>query len=121
MSTKTSRKYYSHTPNHIPVRHRVVYIILAIILLAYGTFGLYIDDIFLPGKRTPGTHYHGTAAVILYLAFVAVAANLISMVIDHYDKRNNQTNYRAFARISMIAALCFFILAALWDLLKSLF
>ena len=108
-----------HKPNHIPRRHRIAYIILSAILLAYGTFGLYINDIYIPGKRSSGAHYKGEAALIMYLAFVATVANLLSIVIDHYDKRSNETNYRAFARITHTLAWSFFFLAIFWSLITG--
>ncbi len=49
----------AYTPNHIPFGTRVFYLLVGLALLAYGSYGLWIDDIFLPAKRGPGTHMHG--------------------------------------------------------------
>lgn len=104
-----------HFANHIPSSERVVYIILSGIIVSYGTAGILHDDIYLPGKRGRGTHFHGEPAWLLYLSFLFLAMNLLSIVIDHYDKRNNQTNYKKFARITEGLAFVFFLLALVLD------
>jgi hypothetical protein len=105
-----------HNPNHIPPGERTVNIIASGILFLYGTFGVIIDDLYIPGKRRPGTHFHGEPAWILYAAFLCAVANMMSVVIDHYDKRNNETNYKLFARVTQTLGWTLFILALLLDL-----
>jgi hypothetical protein len=106
-----------YTPNHIPVSERITYVILSSILLVYGTVGIVFDDIYIPGRRRPGIHYHGEPAVIMYLAFLCAVANMLSIVVDHYDIRNNETNYKLFARVTQTAGWTLFGLAVLLDLL----
>ena len=103
-------------PNHIPLGERVVNILLSVLIFAYGTYGVLTDDLYIPGKHR-GTHYHGEPSWILYGAFLCATANLMSVVVDHYDKRNNVKNYKLFARITQIIAWTLFILALLLEAL----
>jgi len=84
--------------------------------LAHGTFGIYFDDIYLPGKRTPGTHFHGEPTWLLYGAMVSAAPNMISVVADHYDIRNNETSYKWFAKTTRVLGWVFFTAALVLDL-----
>lgn len=104
-----------HNPNHIPRHDRILYIILSGALFIYGTFGVIIDDLFVPGKRSSGTHYHGEPAWMIYGAVLCAVANLVSVVVDHYDQRDNEINYKRFARITQIAGWTLFILALTLD------
>ncbi len=107
------KSIYPHTPNHISQEERVKCILFATALLAYGTFGWYSDDIFIPGKRGRGVHFSGTACTLVYAAFILGAANFISVFVDHYDKRNNETQYQRFAKITRIVGIIFLILGTL--------
>lgn len=114
--TETEKSNMGHNPNHIPSGERTTNIILSGILFLYGTFGVIIDDLYIPGKRRSGTHFHGEPAWILYGAFLCAVANMMSVVVDHYDKRNNETNYKLFARVTQIAGWTLFVLALVLDL-----
>ena len=103
------------TPNHIPFGKRIKYSILSLGLLIYGTLGLIIDDLNLPGKRGSGVHFHGVSAWVLYAAFLCAIANMVSIVVDHYDKRNNERNYRMFARITHTWGMAMFLIALVFD------
>jgi hypothetical protein len=53
----------------------------------------------------------------MYAAMVCACAVLLSVVADHYDRRNNEINYRRFARIGKISGwLLFFLSLALYAL-----
>ena len=103
-------------PNHIPSGERAFYIILSSILLIYGTIGIIIDDLYLPGKRRGGIHFHGEPAWIMVGAFFFAVLNMMSVVVDHYDKRNNEINYKRFARVTQIFGWVLFALALILDL-----
>jgi NADPH-dependent 2,4-dienoyl-CoA reductase/sulfur reductase-like enzyme len=99
------------TPNHIPESERWWNGFLSLLLLGYGAYGLSVDDIYIPGKRGNGTHFHGIAACIVFSAMVTAAANLISVIVDHYDRRNNETNYRLFSRVTQGIGIALFFAA----------
>lgn len=99
--------------NHIPLRTRGMHILYSSALIAYGAYGIAVDHLYIPGKRTDGVVLHGAAAWIMYAAMLCASANLLSVVVDHYDRRNNETNYRAFAKWSEIAGWLLMVLALL--------
>jgi hypothetical protein len=114
VSTGNSTRY---TPNHIPYKGRVLSIIFSTLLLGYGIVAFVIDDLYLPGRRSGGMHLHGNSLYIMLAAFACAAANLVSVVVDHYDRRNNETNYRRFARVTRILGWLLFGLAIILDIL----
>jgi O-antigen/teichoic acid export membrane protein len=117
MNKKTEkRNNKGHNPNHIPSGERTMNIIFSSIMFLYGTFGIIIDDLYIPGKRSPGAHFHGETAWILYGAFLCAIANMMSVVVDHYDQRNNETNYKLFARVTQIAGWTLFVFALVLDI-----
>jgi hypothetical protein len=106
----------SYFPNHIPKGERILNVVLSLLLLFYGTAGVMADDLYIPGKHRPGIHFHGEPAWIIYGAFLFAIANMMSVVIDHYDKRNNETTYKVFARVSQILGWTCFVGALALDL-----
>jgi cell division protein FtsX len=52
----------------------------------------------------------------LYGAFLCAAVNMMYVVVDHYDKRKNETNYKLFARVTQIVGWALFALALILDI-----
>jgi hypothetical protein len=52
----------------------------------------------------------------MYGAFLCAVGNMMSVVVDHYDQRNNENNYKLFARVTQIAGWTLFALALILDL-----
>lgn len=104
-----------YTPNHISFGERVFHILLSLGLIGYGLIGLLTDDLYLPGKRR-GVHLHGTPAFLMFIAMLCAAVVLSSVVVDHYDKRDNERHYRLFARLGGFVGWTFFALALALDL-----
>ncbi len=104
-----------HTPNHISLGERVFHVLLSLFLIGYGSLGFLADDLYLPGKRR-GVHLHGAPALLMLIAMLLASAALLSVVVDHYDRRDNERYYRFFARVGEGAAWTFFALALLLDL-----
>lgn len=86
-----------YTPNHIPVKERITLSIFSVLLFAYGTYGVWVNDLYIPGKRSRGIHLHDVPAWIMYGAIITACLVMLSIVVDHFDRRNNETNYRGFA------------------------
>ncbi|MEY2867441.1 MAG: hypothetical protein RIQ43_1467 [Pseudomonadota bacterium] len=96
----TGPSYYEngrYLPNEIPPKKRNFYIIFSIILFSYGSYGAWKNDLYVPGKRR-GIHLHDVPAWIMYGAIICACVVMASVVIDHYDRRNNEISYRAFAK-----------------------
>jgi hypothetical protein len=43
-----------YTPNHIPQNERVTNILVSIGLVLYGGYGIWVNDLYIPGKRSRG-------------------------------------------------------------------
>jgi hypothetical protein len=114
--TRTEMKY---TPNHISFGERVFHILLSLGLIGYGLLGFLENDLYLPGKRR-GIHLHGTPALMMFIAMLCAAAAFLSVVIDHYDKRDNERYHRFFARLGEVAGWTFFGLALALDFFQPL-
>lgn len=86
-----------YIPNHIPLGERWWNASLSLLILAWGAYGLWADDLVVPTKRGNSLHLHGTAAAIMFGAMIASVLNLLAVVADHFDIRNNELAYRRFA------------------------
>lgn len=109
-----------YAPNHIPRTERIFYAVVSAILLVYGVVGLWIDDLYLPGRRTEGVHLHGVPAWVMFAAFLCACANMLSVIVDHFDRRNNEINYKLFARLTAIAGWSIFGFASILWLIAPL-
>jgi len=96
-----------YLPNRVGVAERLAYCALALALLAHATLGLCMDDLVIPSRRGPHTHLHGWQAWLAAGSVYLVAMSLISRVIDHHDKRDNEVSYRQFEQV------CWYLSAAL--------
>jgi len=86
-----------HVANSIPANERLMNLLLSAALLTYGWLALRINDVFVPGKRGRGLHFHDAAAKFMVLAMVCACVVMLSVVFDHYDRRDNERQYRRFA------------------------
>lgn len=89
----------AHVPNRIPSGERWSSIVLSVLLLLYGGWGVGRDDLYVPGRRTNGVHLHGEPAWLLFAAMVCASLVMLSVVADHYDERDNERHYRTFATV----------------------
>jgi hypothetical protein len=105
-----------HSPNHIPLIERIINVFYASVIIGLGAIGLSTGSLLIPGKRTSaanGVALQGLPAWIMYAAMLCACAVLLSVVLDHYDRRNNEVNYRRFAQVGKVLGwfLCFLSLA----------
>ena len=90
-----------YIPNQFSTGQLFMHIDLSLLLLLWGGFGLWADDLVVPvSKRGAALHLHGAAAVVMFCAMLAATANLLSVVLDHFDIRNNELSYRRVAFFS---------------------
>lgn len=112
---KYKRRRAYHASNSYPAVVRLVCLILSVLLLTYAIMSIYRDDFPFPIMRRYQkiriAHLHGYAAWALFLACLAVASNLLSYIVDHYDKRNNERSYRQYAKVSARIGLFLFFCA----------
>lgn len=110
-----AREGQLHIPNHIPAKERVGNVLLSLVLFGYCTFGALHDDIYIPGKRSNGVHMHGVPMWVIYGAMLAAVTNMLSVVVDHYDVRANELNYKRISRFTQVLGWILFILAFVLD------
>lgn len=107
-----------YIPNKIPFKERMMNKILSIILLAYGGYGIYINDLYISGKRGNGVHLHDEPALVMYAAFICGCLVMLSVVVDHYDERDNEKKYKRFAKAFKYLGWSLFIGSFIWMLAK---
>ncbi len=103
-----------HVPNRIPKSERVLNVLYASVILAFGALGMFKGELLLPGKRTSGptgTALQGFTAWVMYAAMWCAICVLLSTVVDHYDRRNNEISYRRFAQIGKVCGWALFAVA----------
>lgn len=87
-----------YLPNHIPVEDRVVHLVSALFLFAYGSIGVWLNDLPLPGRRGI-LHLRDFGAWAMYGAIISACLCLLVLVADHYDRRDNEIRYWHAARV----------------------
>ena len=107
-----------YVPNVISPGERTGHIILSLALLAYGAYGVWINDLYVPGKRR-GIHLHDVPAWIMYGAIICACMVLLSVVVDHYDRRDNERYYRTFASVGEFLGWSCFGVSLLWGILNG--
>jgi hypothetical protein len=67
---------------------RTLLIALAVLAAVYGAHGIVTDDLFLPGKRSPGKHFYGIAAWFMFCMILCVSGYLYTFAVSEYDVMN---------------------------------
>lgn len=106
----------THVPNTIPRSERITNVVSSILLFAYGSYGIWANDLYIPGKRSRGLHLHDAPAWMMYGAILCACWVMLSVVLDHYDRRNNERYYRRFATMGKVVGWGLFFLSLLWAL-----
>lgn len=109
-----------YQPNFFSLPERLTNFLLAAALIAYATFGVYIDDLYIPTSRRRGMHLQSASAWLMCLAIVCAAAVLFALVVDHYDRRNNEHHYERFKKGASMAGWGFFCVALFWHVVSAL-
>lgn len=100
-----------YVPNEVPLKERWFNLLSSVVLLSYGTYGVWINDLYIPAKRGGGVHLHDLPAWVMFAAFFSAVVVMISECIDHYDRRNNEIRYQWFARVVKLVGWGFFCLS----------
>jgi hypothetical protein len=102
------------TGKDIPLKERIEHVVLAVLLLAYGAFGLYSDDIYIPRRHSKGVHLHGTAVWVMCGAIACGVLNLLAVAVDHCDTSEGEKRYKIWARITQVAGWTLYLCAMFW-------
>jgi hypothetical protein len=96
----------SWKPSSVTPAERVVNLLLALVLLAHGASGfLYSKLVVSPPRQGRALTLLGGSAWLMAAAMMLGAFLLLSVVVDHYDKRNNETWCGIFKRVALILGL----------------
>ena len=101
-----ANKKITYKPNVISRGERIFNIILGLGLIVYGVVGLVTARLNLGGGRSRLPLLEGGSAWLMSAALIVGAIVLFSVVLDHYDKRNNEKYYDGFKRMSIQLGLC---------------
>ena len=88
----------------IPPRIRGGMALSSLFLILYGAHGVWVNDLYIPGKRGAGVHFPGIAMWFTFGAMVFATMNAISLLLDHFDSRDNRKSYLQFARATTVVA-----------------
>lgn len=110
-----------YTPNHISLKKRLLALISILALAALSLHTLITQHVTLPfgGKRYGGLiDFDGWEIWLPIASFVFALLALLTLIIDHYDKRFNEYRYqKALKTFTSLAVACY--LSA--PLIKKLF
>lgn len=104
MASRASESQYK--PNVVPRSERIFNSLLGTALLLYGLAGLITGRVDLNGSRMRIAILEGRPALLMASAFIVGAVVLLTVVIDHYDNRNNERHYRSFRWAATRLAWC---------------
>jgi hypothetical protein len=107
-----------YIPNQIPTGERASHMVLSLLLFAYGSYGVWVNDLYVPGRRSRGVHLHDVPAWIMYGAVICACLVMLSVVLDHYDRRNNERHYRLFAATGEGVGWTLFLVSLLWGIFE---
>ena len=101
---KTTRVLKKYIPNVIPADVRRFNLFASLFLLAYGAYGIHVNDLYIRTRRgRVSLHLHNESAFIMYAAFLCACIVMVSVIIDHYDQRDNESTYRSVGTVFRIA------------------
>ncbi|GAB5386979.1 MAG: hypothetical protein Alis3KO_41020 [Aliiglaciecola sp.] len=89
----------NYSPNKISKPVRVFNILWAVFLVFVLLYGIHTGSIVYPGARGSGqVIFQGWSLGLFSLALLSGAGNAILTVIDHYDKRDNELQYKKISQ-----------------------
>ena len=94
-----------------PRSMRIGLSLLALCIAGYAINGVFVDDLYLPGKRSAGAHFHGVAAVLICLMLFSVAGCLVATTFSRLDPLRKQLTNRPLVIALGVAAAVFMVAA----------
>lgn len=90
----------TYVPNRVALKTRITNCLLSLGIVAYGYWGISRDDLIVPISKRTASHFHDISAWIMYAAMLCASVHLVAVVIDHYDRRNNEHLYQRLGELS---------------------
>jgi len=107
-----------YRPNYVDLDVRAGCLSASAALIFYAALSIQNDDFFiwLPGRRQTGyVHLHGVPVWLACISIFFACLSMLAVVVDHYDKRDNEESYRKFAKLALKAAFYVLVFAMLSD------
>ncbi|MDH4319742.1 MAG: hypothetical protein OEV64_15275 [Desulfobulbaceae bacterium] len=104
-----------YLPNTVSEMKQAVNILLSLGIVAYVVHGLVVDSLLVPAKRGEYLEFHGYSAYILAFSALLMVLNIISTVVDHYDRRNNEIKYVQAKKILFRSAWAVWVVAIFFN------
>lgn len=102
----------NYKPNHIPKNERIFSFLYGAGLLIWATYGLIAGELIIPGRRgREGTVFTEDGLYFVAIAFILGSVNMFLVIIDHYDKRDNELNYKYASRTLIFVGIVLIIVA----------
>lgn len=106
----------AYIANEIPLKERVFSLIIALGLLLYGLHGLYTGEIYIPSRSRGGIYLYDESVWIMFAALICGTGVFLSIILDHYDKRDNEHIYFKRGQMLKNVGLMLFCVAVTWEI-----
>jgi len=90
----------TYVPNRVALKTRIANCLLLLGMVTYGFWGIRRDDLIVPVAKRTTPHFHSISAWIMYAAMLCASVHLAAVVMDHYDRRNNEHLYQRLGELS---------------------
>ena len=106
-----------YVANSVPQWKRLLNIAISVFIIAYVGYGLAVDKLLIPVKRG-SLELRGFSAWVMGASAFFLVANLITVVIDHYDQRDNEKIYKKYRSLFYRCGYALFCAALITSLLQ---
>lgn len=101
-----------YSPNKIPKPTRIFNVIWSVFLLGLCCYAFIKGSLVYPGVRGSGpVELSGTSLILFGIGLISGALNAVLVVVDHYDKRDNESFYKQMARVLNVIGVVAIVLA----------
>lgn len=108
--TDESPHQLEYRPNAYTKGDLLFSVATALVLVLWGGWGVWVDDLEMPARRNV-LHLHGLSAWLMYAAWLLAASSFVAIVVDHFDKRNNEKRYKRIGQSAAFSAWLLFFAA----------
>lgn len=121
-ASRTTEATRSYAPNKYSFAELCFCVLTGVGLLIYGTHGFMVGKLFLPGSFGRAMQLEGFLPTLLFLfASISWALGLLSVVVDHFDERDNEAAYERFGSTLHRVAIAFLVASVLFGALSARF
>ena len=100
------------SPNKIPKSTRIFNTLWAAFLLGLCCYAFIKGSLVYPGVRGSGpVELSGVSLILFGIGLISGALNAVLVVVDHYDKRDNEFLYKQMAKVLNVIGVIAIVLA----------